>query len=163
MKAARNPSSVIITTLLSTAALSFGGCLGDSKFHDISGDHQAALHAIHGQRLTKKMEKINKEYRRVHRLPIRLMRAREFSNVEHCANLLAGYAEELPTLVDLSQLDQNGQLMFRELAGRLKTHAEALKAAATEQNRPEVQKIFGKLTSTCNACHASFRQPIDDH
>lgn len=162
MKAARS-SSRVTTTLLSAAVLSVGGCLGVAKFHDISDDHQAALHGVHAQRLTQRMEKINKEYRRVHRLPIRTMRAREFRNVEHCADLIAGYAAELPTLVDISQFDQNDQVIFRELAGRLKTHAEALKASAAEQNRPMVQKMFRKLTSTCNACHAAFRQPIDDH
>ncbi len=146
--------------LLATMALLAWGCLAESGFHEIADGHRPALHAVHAEKLAARMAKIDKEYRSVHRLPIRVIRQREFRSLEHCAGLIAEYAAELPQLVEMSELSAEDAAVFQGLAGQLGVHAQALKSAATRQNRPAAREALSKLTSTCNACHASFRHAI---
>ncbi len=146
--------------LLATVALLAWGCLAESGFHEIPEGHRPALHAVHAEKLAARMAKIDKEYRRVHRLPIRIIRRRDFGKMEHCARLIAEYAAELPQLADMGQMSPEDAAVFQGLAGQLGVHAQALKSAAAKQNRPAAREALSRLTSTCNACHASFRHAI---
>lgn len=75
-KAARGCSGVVVL-LLATFTLSVWGCFAETTLHEVSSSHRPVLHAVHAQLLAKKMDKLNKVYRKVHQLPIRLVRARE--------------------------------------------------------------------------------------
>ncbi len=133
------------------------GCHAAPGVHEPAPEKRAALHPICCGSMHDVMAEIDKTYRRAHRLPVRQMRDRNFVTMEECAQQLAAHATTLTASANLTGADPADAAVFDRLAHRLGTSAAALSSAAGKKNQAEVRKWFATLTSTCNSCHASFR------
>lgn len=150
-------SGMLAVSIVGILGLAWG-CLSDVRVYETAASHRAALHGIHGERISSAMKSIGGTYTKAQRLPIRLIKARGFAQLEHCAKEVASFAVTLPEMVNLHEMNADETAVFEKLAGQLKANADALQAAAASSNRAAVRRTFAKLTSTCNACHAAFRE-----
>lgn len=148
-----------VAVLCSLTAILACGCLADLRVYEPVQVGRAALHPICCAGMHTVMEKIDKTYRRAHRLPVRQMRDRNFATMEKHARQIAAHAATLTVSADLTGVNSEDAVMFERLAERLGSHAKALASASAKKSRVEVRKWFAKVTSTCNACHAAFRGP----
>lgn len=142
------------------------GCLSDLRVHERTPSARAALHPVCCAGMEKVMASIDKTYRRAVRLPIRQMRTRSFAKLEECAKRIATHAESIVTEADLSEVGPEDRQVFEKMADQLSKTADALSKAAAQRNRPETRELFARMTSTCNSCHAAFRdahQPTNNH
>ncbi len=151
-------SPLPISAILFAGALPFfWGCLSDLRVYEPTPSTRAALHPVCCSGMEKVMGRINKAYRGAVRLPIRQMRTRNFVKLEECAQRIATHAKSIVDEADLSTAGPEDKQIFEKLARRLGETATALSKAAADRNRTETRELFAKMTSTCNSCHAAFR------
>lgn len=139
--------------------LSVWGCLAELRVYEPAPASRVALRRICCAGMHEVMGKIDKTYRRAHRLPVRQMRDRNFAVMEEHAQRIATHAATIVRSADLSEVNIEDKAVFGQLAERLGSNAKALASASAKKSRVEVRKWFAKVTSTCNACHAAFRGP----
>lgn len=152
------PLGMSVILIAGTLSLVWG-CLSDLRVYEPTPSTRAALHPVCCAGMRKVMHSINKTYRRAVRLPIRQMRTRNFAKLQECARRIATHAKSIVKEADLSGVGLDDRLVFEKLASRLGETADALSEAAAEHNRTETRELFARMTSTCNSCHAAFRNP----
>ncbi|MDD1623013.1 MAG: cytochrome c [Methylococcaceae bacterium] len=121
---------------------------------------QPALHAVSDARLRELMDQMNAL------MFERFMTQPEIDRERRIhAQKMADAAEKLGSAIDaiLSRLpalnlNQDEQLTFRALAGKLGEQAHALNAQAKLNHIDNIEPMLDQMTATCSSCHTLFRK-----
>jgi cytochrome c556 len=121
-----------------------------------------AVHAVHGQRLQTIMRRLEALMFERQRTAVDIARERRTHLRETQAvaeELLASIPYIVPSAEDLSDEDRH---VFEGLVTKLEAQVRGLAVLAGEGKADVIPRQFDAITTTCNACHTSFRELAGD-
>lgn len=152
-----------LVVLFSIVCFTQWGCLNQAKMSEPSYEPRAALHVVCCNKLDSVMKNIDKTYRRAHRLPIRLIRKRNFAILEDSMKQVAEHAQMILVSADLKGVPHEDKFIFERLADKLESKALLTAKAAAAQDHYKTRLLLSELSSTCTSCHAAFRGPYHNN
>mgnify|MGYP002630316766 CR=1 FL=1 len=116
-------------------------------------------HAVHSEQLTVVMRQLG--ILPNERLPQELEVNREQKwrreDAVRIFGEMARAAEAIPDILKDVNLPEEQKVLFRELAGNLKSSASKLQADAMRLTPEQIGRRFDALYENCHACHSRFR------
>ncbi|GJM04174.1 MAG: hypothetical protein DHS20C09_01650 [marine bacterium B5-7] len=117
------------------------------------------LNAIHSDEVKSIMRKLNsliyeQEYTE---LELQKLNHRQLELLIKETTTLSQTAIKQPNITALKGLNEEEQLTFDAMANQLRVIAMKLKSEIDSDHQEEIEAVYIKLESTCNACHQLFR------
>lgn len=126
---------------------------------------EPAAHAVHSEQLRAVMLRMNSEVGK--RWPQEIQQEKEelrlethFARARTVASELARASGRIPSTVNLSALDDGDRAAFMGYVAQLSTESRGLEEAAADRSLPRMHAVLKRVSTTCNQCHAQFRELI---
>ncbi len=125
-----------------------------------SSEPRAVLRVIHSERLRQIMQRLDSlAYEREHTaLDLQYQRERQVRRLITATRELVEKSEQLPALVDDTNISPEDLTIFRAMAAQLYQKTRDLEQSLHRGHKVSVREGYQNLRETCNACHRLFRQ-----